>query len=60
MEEIIAWIEALELGSIEPELVECADRPARGVMARLSRSEYRNATRDLLGTDLDPRRGFPI
>ena len=59
MEEIIAWIEALELGSIEPELVECADRPARGVMARLSRSEYRNATRDLLGTDLDPGADFP-
>ena len=60
METIESWI--LGLGDVEisePEETPCVTTPSRGQLARLSRLEYRNATRDLLGTSLDPGADFP-
>ena len=60
MEDISLWIEQLEINSDpEPEVIACSNVPLKGLMARLSKDEYRNTIRDILGSELDPSADFP-
>ncbi len=60
IDEIRTWIEQLEItGEPEPEPITCANTPLKGAMARLSKEEYRNTIRDILGSHLDPSADFP-
>ena len=59
MQELREWIRGLDPIELGPETVECAEYPDRALMARLSRLEYRNAVRELFGSESDPGADFP-
>ena len=61
MMELEEWIRGLDEGSTTPidEGVECVQTPNRTVMTRLSKEEYRNAVKDLLGQTTDVATDLP-